>query len=112
MSCHLFIDDERFPGLSTEQFAHNSNLPLFIARSSEAAIELVKEYGIPEYISFDHDLGGDDTSMNFLHWLVNYMLDNKKGLPDNFSYYVHSANPIGRGNIIGMMDNIKRNLVF
>ena len=85
----LFIDDERYP--ATDDFK--------IVRSSLEAIEHVQEHGIPSYISFDHDLGGDDVSTIFIKFLIEYMLDNNLKLPENFKYYVHSQNPIGKKNI-------------
>lgn len=77
-----------------------------IIRSSIDAIEYVKNNGMPEYCSFDHDLGGDDTVMVFLKWLVEFDMDNDgKVIPDSFTYDVHSANPVGVKNISGLLDN-------
>jgi hypothetical protein len=50
MSYKMFIDDERFP-VSDDWV---------IVRSSQEAIDTVLAKGFPSYISFDHDLGGDD----------------------------------------------------
>lgn len=90
----LFIDDERFP------IDPNST----IARSSTEAVWLVKKLGIPKHINFDHDLGGDDTSMKFLQWLENELIDRSLVLPKDFTYSVHSQNPIGKKNIEGKME--------
>lgn len=64
-------------------------------------------------ISFDHDLGDDDTAMIFVKWLIDYDLDNNgKIIPENFSYNVHSANPVGKENIEGLLQsylNFKKN---
>ena len=87
----LFIDDERFP--VEESWV--------IVRSSQEAIEWVTKNGLPEFISFDHDLGGEDTSMIFVHWFINYMLDNK--IKDEVPFFVHSQNPIGKRNIEGLL---------
>lgn len=62
----LFIDDERFP--TTPDW--------FVARTSEQAITAVNMYGFPSEIAFDHDLGGNDTVINFLNFLPNYFIDN------------------------------------
>ena len=93
---NLFIDDERFP------FSDDFN----IVRSSKEAINFVKTNGIPKLISFDHDLGGNDTSILFINWLIDYMLDNNIKLPNNFTYKIHSQNPVGAKNIKSKMDNI------
>lgn len=90
----LFIDDERFP--TRDDF--------FIARTSKEAIDFVKQNGIPDFISFDHDLGGDDTSRVFIHWLVNYLDTEDLNLPEGFSFTVHSQNPVGAKWIQGTME--------
>ena len=91
----IFIDDERFPADNSGEWC--------IVRSSQAAIDLVILQGYPEFISFDHDLGGEDTSIKFVDWMINNTLDtgNFTQFPKNFS--VHSQNPIGTKNIIGKM---------
>lgn len=105
MDWKLFLDDKRFP----------KDNGWIIARSFHDAVWCVKNYGIPKFISFDHDLGlehFDDVLMkefvgepiekngyDFAKWLVNHILDYKLDLPEDFSYYVHSMNPIGANNI-------------
>lgn len=98
MTYKLFIDDERDPILTD----------WVIARTSANAIVIVKSKGIPVEIAFDHDLGGEDTSVEFLHWLAYFMLDNKVKLPKSFKYSVHSQNPIGVKNIHSFMVDIQR----
>jgi hypothetical protein len=100
MTYKMFLDDERFPP--------NDGTDWIIIRNSADAIRYVKHQGIPYFISFDHDLGGDDTSRVFINWLGDYMLHNDltfQGL--DFDFYVHSQNPIGaewiRGTMTSMM---------
>lgn len=83
----LFIDDERFPPEDGSGWV--------IVRSSHEAIEWVKANGIPDFISFDHDLGGDDTSKTFIRWLMEQVMDGVLKFPPWFGFYVHSQNPIG-----------------
>lgn len=90
----LFIDDERYPNDPNSR----------IARNSADAIWLVDNLGIPKHIDFDHDLGGDDTSMKFLMWLEEKLIDGKLVIREDFTYSVHSQNPIGRKNIQDKMD--------
>lgn len=92
----MFIDDERFP--VSNDFT--------VVRSSEEAIGCVKVKGVPVFISFDHDLGGDDTSIVFIKWLVDFLIDTNTKLPNGFDYYVHSQNPVGKKNIESWLDNI------
>lgn len=93
MTYKLFIDDERHP----------IDGDWVIERSSAGAIWAVEVYSIPSFISFDHDLGGEDTSMVFIKWLIDYMLDKNLQFPEGFDFYVHSQNPIGKANIEHLM---------
>lgn len=86
----LFIDDERDP----------VDKSFIVARSSQEAIDYVELFeSLPIEICFDHDLGGDDTSMKFIHWMSNQILDNRYQLRKDFKYSIHSQNPIGVNNI-------------
>lgn len=92
----LFIDDERFP--PTDDF--------FVTRSYVETVELIKSYGLPSFISFDHDLGNEKTGFDIAKWIVNFCLDND--IQPTFSYYVHSQNPIGKNNIEGIINAFKK----
>ena len=97
----LYLDDVR--DLPDESF--------LLARSYEEAVLFVKENGIPPFISFDHDLGVDEnekllpTGFDFAKWLVEVDMDNIYKFPENFSFNVHSANPVGKANIEGYLNN-------
>jgi hypothetical protein len=99
MSYRLFIDDERMPP--------DDGTTYVIVRNSDEALRTVVDRGLPSFISFDHDLGGDDTAMIFLRYLIDYCLDHGLTLAD-VSYYVHSQNPIGKQNIIGLWESFQR----
>ena len=88
----LYIDDLRTP-----EFQYD-----FIARTSQDAIDFIELNGCPKFISFDHDLGGDDTAMRVVKYLVEKDLDNPF-IPEDFDFYVHSANPVGKLNIEGYL---------
>jgi hypothetical protein len=95
----LFLDDERLPA------EHEDLTEWVICRTSAEAIEYVKTCGWPSFISFDHDLGGEDTSMKFLDWAILRILnEDQKTLP--FDFYVHSQNPIGAKNIKGKLKSL------
>lgn len=99
MGYKLFIDDLRMP--PTEDWV--------IARSSQEAWDIVQILGAPDIISYDHDLGEEDTSMLFIHRLILHKLEN----PDfNFpvNYTIHSANPVGVKNIDGLLRSFIRTL--
>ncbi|EIN00396.1 hypothetical protein WQE_15236 [Paraburkholderia hospita] len=91
----LFIDDLRDP--PSDRWV--------VARSSEEAISLLKRRGCSAKISFDHDLGGDDTAMVVARWLVNIDLDvSGRFIPDHFKFAVRSANPVGASNLKGHLE--------
>lgn len=82
-----------------------------LARSFSKAIEYVKQNGIPNFISFDHDLGVDKndnllpTGYDFAKWLVEMDMDNIYKFPADFDFFVHSANPVGKTNIETYLNN-------
>jgi hypothetical protein len=95
----LFIDDLREPVAQDWT----------VARTSYEAIKVVKARGCPYEISFDHDLGGDNTGMFVAKKLVEMDLDADGGfIPADFVYSVHSANPVGKRNIEGLLDSYMR----
>ena len=75
------------------------------AKSTQEAWLLVSEYGVPEYMDLDHDLGNDDNAMRFLRMLSNVFPNGP--IPD---YSVHSENPVGKKNIESFMDSWKRSV--
>lgn len=88
---NMFLDDERNPVLIKS---------FDIVRSSDEAISHMQDKGCPRFISFDHDLGGDDTAMRVVHWMIDHDLELcGEWIPFDFSFYVHSQNPIGAENI-------------
>lgn len=92
----IFLDDERFPAPDSGAW--------LISRSAEHAIHLVENFCSPgklTFVSFDHDLGPDQkTGMDFARYLVEKDIDSGGTfLPSDFSFYVHSQNPVGKENI-------------
>ncbi|HHX4059008.1 MAG: cyclic-phosphate processing receiver domain-containing protein [Burkholderia contaminans] len=75
-----------------------------VVRSSAEAIDLLQTHGCPKLVSFGHDLGGDDTAMVMVRWLIERNLDQGgQFIPPKFRFQVHSANPVGRENITGLL---------
>jgi len=98
-SWNLFLDDLRIPPEMHQPSLEN---PAFwtLAQSSQEAMDLVREKGMPAFMSLDHDLGGDDKSMVFLNWLAYEYWNGEDNIP---LYVVHSANPVGAENIESFM---------
>lgn len=102
----LFIDDIRVPedcGFKSEDF--------MIARNPHQAKILIRAHK-PQVISFDHDLGLDDdgneyqSGYDIAKWMV--FEDSEQGLDlftEDFIFYCHSANPVGKENIEKLLYN-------
>lgn len=104
MTYKLFIDDERFP-VTLDGWV--------IARNQREVKEALNVHGFPSFISFDHDLGGDEPSgMDITKMIVEMDLDGLIDIPDSFTFYVHSQNVEGAKNIQSYLSNylkVKRN---
>ena len=48
-------------------------------RSFEEFVGYVTANGLPDYISFDHDLGEEKSGYDCAKWLVEYCLDHNTG---------------------------------
>ena len=119
----LYLDDIRTP--KTDGWK--------IVRCYEDFVTTILTKGLPTEISFDHDLGEEHIKYffengghqnppnpqktNFIEktgydaakWLTNFCHDNGLPLP-NFN--VHSANPVGRDNILQLLENYRKNNDF
>ena len=78
-------------------------------RSYIAFVAHITEYGLPDFISFDHDLGLEESGYDCTKWLVDYCLDHQQQLPD---FAVHSQNPVGKENIQRLLENFVKKVGF
>jgi hypothetical protein len=119
----LYLDDIRTP--KTEGWE--------IVRSYDEFVNYIEKNGIPDEISFDHDLsrehtkyyfdnGGHDnppdplgvefeekTGYDAAKWLCDYCWTN--GIPLS-KWNVHSANPVGSANISAVLKNFEKKLNY
>lgn len=91
----LFVDDERTA----------PNPDWIVAKSTAEAMGIVMSRGVPSFMSLDHDLGGQDTTMGFLHWLAFRYYEG--GPPE---WAIHSANPVGRANLESFLKSWQKSL--
>lgn len=94
MSYKLFLDDIRAP--PSEDWV--------LARSFTEACIILKTKGFPWLVSFDHDLGEENSGYDFAHVLIEEDLNNQT-MPEDFDYDVHSQNPVGKKNIDALLGN-------
>jgi len=75
-----------------------------LCRTAEEAIDLIAS-GKVSFISFDHDLGTWLTGYDVACYIERTVANGKIRCP---AWRVHSANPIGRDNIMRAMQSAKR----
>lgn len=92
---NIFLDDVRNPPEMGDYV---------ICRNSADAIRLILT-GNVRFISFDHDLGQDDTG-----YIVACKIEELayNGMIAPIDYMIHSANPVGRDNIRRAMESAWR----
>lgn len=104
MTWNMFLDDERLPYYVDPNRQHAWR----IAPNLAVAKYMVQTFGMPHFISFDHDLGPGEDSMMFLRWLEGEYFDpTKHKIP---GYQIHSANPVGSQNIDSFMKSWAKSL--
>lgn len=101
----LFLDDLRDVDTIYPNAATSDILWVLVRNVAEAKV-VIKEMGLPAAISFDNDLGeGELEGYDFAKWLVEEDQEGRLDLPRNFSWNVHSANPLAWGNINAILEN-------
>lgn len=100
----LFLDDIRTIDMVYDK---SMEAEFDIVRSYEAFVQYIKKNGLPNFISFDNDLGLGENGkiapdgLAAAKWLVyESSLDLK-----NLEFHVHSANPVAAEQIKGLLNN-------
>lgn len=113
----LFLDDDK-----DTRFPPDGPSPTggewIIARTLSEAYAVFDKYGMPGFISFDHDLGIDENGveekgMHYAHRIIEIDMNEREGdvqdfsrmFSEDFDFRVHSANPVGAKNIKCLMRN-------
>jgi hypothetical protein len=125
MGYKLFLDDFREP---RDAFFYKG-FPIYneddwtVVRNYSEFVKVIEELGIPEAVSFDHDLADvhyEKSSFNYddenlektgyhcAKWLIYYCIDNKKELPAII--LVHSMNTAGSQNIWSLFNSYWKSL--
>lgn len=105
------------------------NVNVIWVKTYDEFVNYITNHGLPDGISFDHDLADEHyresmydkdghysnyyndgtfkekTGYDCAKWLTNYCLQNNIQIP---TYGVHSANPIGKQNIISILETFKK----
>ncbi|WP_434581556.1 hypothetical protein MLC52_05395 [Sulfurimonas sp. NW15] len=97
----MYLDDLRTP---VEDYT-------VVVRNYQEAYIVVKLFGIPNFISFDYDLGFDikgkafKNGYDFAKWLVQQDIKKTHCFPDDFTFKVHSQNPEGSKKITTLLES-------
>ena len=125
----LWLDDVRNPFVmsawllrwSPEYYYEKDNgtHEVIWVKDYDEFVDWIQENGLPTEIGFDHDLADviyskrgnidmlkstwkEKTGMDCAKWLVDYCIEHKKDIPQ---FFVQSANPVGKKNIISLLNN-------
>jgi len=105
----LFLDDVRTIEMVCDKTMESE---FDIVRTYDEFVGYIEKNGLPNYISFDNDLGlGEDgkvapDGLAAAKWLVY-----KSGLDlRNLDFTVHSANPVAAEQIKGLLNNYIKHL--
>jgi hypothetical protein len=122
----LYLDDVRTP---TEILPGYK--PWYVVRNYDEFVEWISKNGLPDFISFDHDLADEHmndyfsqlaqqgyqhpkyteykekTGIDCANWLVEYCQMNNVKLG---RCAVHSHNPVGAANLHSLINGFKRHM--
>lgn len=131
----IFLDDYREPtqcvNYMHRRIGNKNHIYLdpnwVITKNYKEFVDCIIINGLPELISYDHDLSDEHysgeinnetdwsdyylmndremTGYDCAKWLVDYCETNGLVLPE---FFVHSMNPIGRQNIQNYLDNYRK----
>lgn len=123
---NLFLDDDpnRIP--HTLSWIKLPLVEWVIVRNYDDFVATILRDGVPERISFDHDLGDtayqefhrminsdkkiiyenitEKTGFHAAQWLANYCVDQNIQIPQ---YYIHTLNPVGAANIFSILESAR-----
>ena len=127
MKKFLWLDDIRNPHMSVwrdqyiPEFESQTDEIIWVKNYNEF-VDWITQNGLPTEVFFDHDLSDirpipnsslviasdwneEMTGYDCAKWLVDYCMDNDLDLP---MWSIQSANPVGRNNINGILNNYKK----
>jgi len=130
----LFLDDVRDPYDCTVYMSHRIGIESqvylesdwVVVRTHDEFVNHIKTHGLPELVSFDHDLalghytgemystesdyeksieGTEPTGYESAKYLIDYCVDNGLKLP---KYIIHSMNPVGVLRIESLLTSFRK----
>lgn len=127
MKYNLFLDDDSNRIPNKLPWINLPKVDWTVVRSYNEFVNVITKLGLPEIVSFDHDLAdthylefhkawngdktldynnmGEKTGYHCCQYLIDYCISHKLPLPE---IYIHTMNPIGRDNIQSLIDSYKK----
>jgi len=126
MKTALYLDDQRTPTKTIPGYK-----PWDVVRNYTEFTEYIEKHGIPDLVSFDHDLADEHiedyfkqklhigwqqpdynnykekTGLDCAMWMCNYAINNNQEIKQ---CSVHSHNPIGAVNIQSYINGFKKHM--
>src|ERR1017187_3916684 len=101
MPYNLFLDDIR----TVSMVYPDKEKEFIIVRSYDACINYIQTNGLPQFMSFDNDLGEDENILPDGYAVAKWLV-YKSGLNlTGFKFKVHSANPVAKKQIESLLNN-------
>lgn len=103
----IWLDDRRNPFQAdwlkryAAEYTYGDGEVVWVKNYNEFIDEIIT-HGLPDKISFDHDLGEGKSGMDCVKWLINWCMDKHEDLPE---WSIHSSNPVGSENMDSMLTN-------
>jgi hypothetical protein len=103
----LYLDDLRNP---VDSSLYMGNVEIYkedwvVVRNYKQFVDYIENNGVPDIVSFDHDLAEEKTGADCAKWLGEYLIENGIPIP---KYYIHSMNPVGAINIRSIMKTCEK----
>lgn len=106
----LYLDDIRNP----HQSGYQDSEWVVCRNDTEFVSAIEQHFSDLEVVSFDHDIssyddnGNEVTGYDCVKWLCDYILDNNIDISE-LKILFHTANPVGRLNMMCYWSNFKEN---
>ena len=104
----IFLDDLRTVDMV---YGPGRDHEFEIVRNVDDFKKIVEDRGVPDYISFDHDLGlRDNGEVMDAYEVVKWMVYDKEYDLRDMKFMIHSANPLAFGRINSLINNWNKEL--
>lgn len=98
----LFLDDLRTGDMVYDKSLEND---FMVVRSYVEFVGYIKSHGLPDFISFDNDLGLDENELAPDGYAAKWLVYESGLSLTKLKFKVHSADPVASEQINGLLTN-------